>query len=634
MRTIPILSNLILATLAVSDPYPSRAVQWGVSQMQMIDQPVTSFAIGPRNVAAVLEDGSVVAWGSGTTLNGRQRFAKPVRKVSISNSRAYAVLEDSTLTGWGAIAEWRWPIPDDLGKVVDVSVDENFVVALRPDGSLRAWGKDSQYVQPPAGLIGLRSIQAVGYWTMAVTEKDSVVRIGNDSVFPTEFGDAVTYRNMMVLPKSGKIEYYGYGTIDSLVGVARGRDHYLYLRSNGQVLAFGDSSDGRCDVPKSLSGRIRHIDADEGFSVALLDDGRLAAWGVDSLQRTCIPYLPERVAKMVSSGHQAIGILPDSTVATWGDYWTGPYQPPRGLNRVVDVAAGYRFVAALRVDGSIVVWGAASAVANAGVPSNTTDIVDIEAGFNSLVGIRRDGSLVFWGSVGAFDDAVRRPGLEMREMKSLSLSTKYALGVRKDGNVVVWGAGVAVDSLPKDVGKVKAVWHAADQGGFALREDNTLVGWGVASSPLFPVPSDLGPIRDLSVYHYLAVAQRMDGTLRQWGQSSYAADTLPSGLGPVSAFTIVGHPVGFKVDPTASAWPKTSSSWHPDFALRMENGSLRASSGRAGHWQILSLDGRAIGAPSFGYNLSVPLAGLPRGVALVVFRAPGQAPVSRRWVGR
>ncbi len=68
--------------------------------------------------------------------------------------------------------------------------------------------------------------------------------------------------------------------------------------------------------------------------------------------------------------------------------------------------------------------------------------------------------------------------------------------------------------------------------------------------------------------------------------------------------------------------------------LRSDGGFLKASADREGQWQILSLDGRAIGAPSFGYNLSVPLADLPRGVALIVFRAPGQAPISRRWVGR
>jgi len=576
-----------------------------------------------------------VAWGQGTSLNGRIKFAKPVRKVSISKSRAYAVLDDSTLTGWGAINDWHWPTPDDLGKVVDVSVDEKFVVALLPDGSIRAWGADSEYVQPPVGLKGLRSIQAVGDRTVAIDSNDSVVYVGGDSVFSTGQGDAAWYHDMMLLPKSGKIDFYGYGTVDSLVGVARGRSHYLYLRSNGEVVAFGDSSEGRCDVPRSLSAKIRHIDADEGFSVALLDDGRLVAWGTDSLQRRCIPYLPEQVVKMESSGHQAIGILPDSTVATWGDYWTGPYQPPRGLTQVVDVAAGYRFVAALRADGSIALWGDAAAVANAGVPSNTTDIVDIEASFGSLVGVRKDGSLVFWGGVGAFDDAVRRPGLDMRDMKSISLSTRYALGVRKDGQAVAWGMGVAVDSFPKDLGVVKKVWAATDQGGFALREDDSLVGWGLGANAMFPIPSDLGPIKDLSVYPYVAIAQRLDGTLRAWGKGNYGNDSIPDGLGPVTAFTVVGHPVAFKAEPTSAIVPEIVEMANGgEFKLRMDGGIVHAQAEREGLWQILSLDDRAISAPSYGRTLSVDANRLPRGVALVVFREPGQAPITRRWVGR
>ncbi len=72
----------------------------------------------------------------------------------------------------------------------------------------------------------------------------------------------------------------------------------------------------------------------------------------------------------------------------------------------------------------------------------------------------------------------------------------------------------------------------------------------------------------------------------------------------------------------------------PSFDLRATGENLFASALREGEWQILSLDGRTIGAPTFGRNLSIPLDRLPRGVALVVFRAPGQPPVTRRWVGR
>jgi len=71
-----------------------------------------------------------------------------------------------------------------------------------------------------------------------------------------------------------------------------------------------------------------------------------------------------------------------------------------------------------------------------------------------------------------------------------------------------------------------------------------------------------------------------------------------------------------------------------EFDLRMDGSFLRATADQDGEWQILSIDGRSVGSPIFGRSLAVAADRLPRGVALVVYRAPGQAPVTRRWVAR
>ncbi len=70
------------------------------------------------------------------------------------------------------------------------------------------------------------------------------------------------------------------------------------------------------------------------------------------------------------------------------------------------------------------------------------------------------------------------------------------------------------------------------------------------------------------------------------------------------------------------------------FALSASGGVLYGRADVAGQWQVMSLDGRSISSPGFGQTFSVDLANVPNGVALVVFRAPGQPPVTRRWVGR
>ena len=70
------------------------------------------------------------------------------------------------------------------------------------------------------------------------------------------------------------------------------------------------------------------------------------------------------------------------------------------------------------------------------------------------------------------------------------------------------------------------------------------------------------------------------------------------------------------------------------FALSASGGALHGRADVAGQWQILSLDGRLISSPGAGQTFLIPLENAPNGVALIVFRAPGQAPVTRRWVGR
>ncbi len=110
---------------------------------------------------------------------------------------------------------------------------------------------------------------------------------------------------------------------------------------------------------------------------------------------------------------------------------------------------------------------------------------------------------------------------------------------------------------------------------------------------------------------------------RWLGTAISALDSVMSGI--VTALIKDAVKIPSSVEPRNQA---------PSFELRASGGLLLADALRDGEWQILSLDGRTVLPPSFGRDLSVPLERLPRGVALVVFRESGKAPVTRRWVGR
>lgn len=73
---------------------------------------------------------------------------------------------------------------------------------------------------------------------------------------------------------------------------------------------------------------------------------------------------------------------------------------------------------------------------------------------------------------------------------------------------------------------------------------------------------------------------------------------------------------------------------HPDLDLHLDGSSLHAAANREGEWQILTLDGRTVGSTGFGKSFTVATDNLPRGLVLIVFRASGQIPLIRQWIGR
>lgn len=83
------------------------------------------------------------------------------------------------------------------------------------------------------------------------------------------------------------------GITESVVAVAAGNRHSLALLANGKVLAWGNeqfgdlgngSKEGSFDVPKEVAGlsEVTAIATDGTFSLALLKNGTVKAWGEDS----------------------------------------------------------------------------------------------------------------------------------------------------------------------------------------------------------------------------------------------------------------------------------------------------------------------------------------------------------------
>jgi alpha-tubulin suppressor-like RCC1 family protein len=348
-----------------------------------------------RNFALVVKaDGSVVGWGreeDGMAARPRSTtgiIASPIaidlpgkaRQVAVGDFSAYALLENGTVVAWGSnydgqlgngapgengvLGVTRKPsvVPvrvTGLSDVVQIEAGVRHAVALRKDGTVWAWGSRDNASIGDGKPAGLRPLNAVG---------------------------PVAVRGLA-----------------NITAIAVGRNHNLALGQDGRVMAWGSNNDGELGngtrdavwIPTPVTGldRVVAIGAGEGgtghgVSAAVRDDGTVWVWGSnvsamfgngegplspdDPGGRNLLPVVVKGVtrAKRVSlgAGHVAAQ-LADGTLQMWGHDGFGQigvgtsgfyHERPTKVTALTDVAAVYLGGAhslAVRTDGALWIWG-------------------------------------------------------------------------------------------------------------------------------------------------------------------------------------------------------------------------------------------------------------------------------------
>jgi len=213
----------------------------------------------------------------------------------------------------------------------------------------------------------------------------------------------------------------------SATAAAAGGLHSLAVRDDGTVVAWGWNLLGETNVPADLNGVVA-VDGNYGFSVALKADGTVRVWG--TVGGPPPPGLTNVTA--VSAGWEhTLALLADGTVATWGN---AP-EPPPGLSNVLAVAAGNGHSLALRSDGKVMAWGD-NAAGKASVPSTLSNVVAIAAGDDHNLALRSDGRVVAWGD-NSFGQCSVPVGLT--GVVAVAAGSGHSLALRANGAVVAWG---------------------------------------------------------------------------------------------------------------------------------------------------------------------------------------------------
>lgn len=305
---------------------------------------VRAVAGGGRHSLAVLSGGEVVAWGAnedGQLGDGTTRDSAVPVPVRAPDGR-----------------------PGRLDGVVAVSANTDFSMALRSDGTVVTWGEGSSgqrgtgdrtaprvptTVKSPDGRRPLGDIVAIaadGRTELALRRNGQVLAWGANTY--GMIGDGTRENRPLPVPVHG---LDGAGRLQNVIRVAVGGQHGLALLRDGRVAAWGHNDLGQLGdgsrqdrlTPVLVSGTggdgvlrgVTSIAAAEKHNYALRGDGTVVAWGNNTAGQLGDGTLELRAAPVAVAGRKA-----------------------QRLRRAAQVFAGEAYGTAILADGTTLTWGA------------------------------------------------------------------------------------------------------------------------------------------------------------------------------------------------------------------------------------------------------------------------------------
>ena len=224
------------------------------------------------------------------------------------------------------------------------------------------------------------------------------------------------------------------------------------------------------------------------IGIAVKADGTVRAWGCEQnsiydLGKCKIPEGLSNVVDVAASNLCCMALKLDGTITVWGSNEYGQRDVPAGLTDVISIYAGPQHCLALKADGTVIAWGDNTS-GQCNIPADLTDVIAV----SGECAVKADGSVVSWENNG-------EPVSEgLRDAVAISADGLYNIygifsytAVKADGTAVAWGKGARVPI--RAGGGFTAVTMQYYGTTFGLRKDGTLVGWcpsGVPFGPYFP----------------------------------------------------------------------------------------------------------------------------------------------------
>ncbi len=585
-------------------------------------------AAGASHSLALRANGTLWAWGDNTagqlgtaTNSGTGYVATPTQvpglytQLAAGRAHSLALQANGTLWAWGdnsfgqlgtatnngSATPTPNPTPTQVGSAsyTQLVAGADFGLALRQDGSLWAWGRNT------AGQLGTTTNNGTD------TANPTPTRVGSDLYTQLAAGA----QHSLALRPDGSLWAWGsnlHGQLGSTANNAAnptptrvgsdlytrlgaGAGHSLALRATGTLYAWGDNAAGQLGTsgtasatPTAVPGTYVQLAAGSTHSLALQASGALYAWGSNAAGQlggnggtaaATGTALPTRSTAM-GSGH-ALAVRADGTLWAWGDNTFGQLGDGTTTSRTrpvqvgtdndwVQVAGGTSSSLALKANGSLWAWGSnnfgqlGNSTNSGTTASNTTPLqvsggnyTRVAAGASHTLALRDDGVLYAWGSNfygqlgnGTSATTSATPSPSPGPVNGGGLYTQIAAGLyhsialRADGSLWTWGnndqgqlgtnqffgGGSLVTSPTVAPGAYSAI-AAGSSHSLALASDGVLYTWGLNNNGqlgnqprsvfnTFQANPVTGTYCQLAAGANHSLALRANGTLWAWGRNA------------------------------------------------------------------------------------------------------------------
>lgn len=222
--------------------------------------------------------------------------------------------------------------------------------------------------------------------------------------------------------------------LTSIVSVAAGAGHWLALKADGTVAAWGDNTYGQATVPRDLNDVVS-IAANTYASFALKADGSVVAWGDGSFGQTAVSLGATKAVSIAAGQAHALALRPDGTVVGWGWNQEGQASPPARLANIVGISAGQNNSFAWRADGTAVGWGN-NGFHQTSLPADLSGVIAIASGEDFSIALKSDGTVQGWGN--SYSGGASVP-VGLTNVVSIAAGIYHALALKADNSVVEWG---------------------------------------------------------------------------------------------------------------------------------------------------------------------------------------------------